>query len=206
MKKQFLFSAGWLFTCALAVIVVACGKGDQNNSTAAPSTSTMAVTPQPCNVNSTNGYFPYSYGNYTGNYGTQTSSYYCQNNQYQGGVPMNWSYGSWYWPSVWQPTASNCGCPIGYFPVFAPSYGVACAPYTYGNAWGVVYYNYNYSYGYAQNSYTLNTPQVQYTSPAINNCVSSTAMGCDTRLNNCSAGTVCQPVGGGSTIGLCVSY
>ncbi|GIL18466.1 MAG: hypothetical protein BroJett040_22170 [Oligoflexia bacterium] len=208
-----------LFPSILSLLIglVACQKKDDTNNavaTAQPApvavnNQTYATTPQPCNAGNTyqttqNGQvYYYSYTN-TGLVQTQNGCNNYNNWYNNGNWNQQYSYGSWYWPNQWQPQTGYCGCPLGYNPVFSPTYGVACAPIAYFNSY-VVYYNNNWFQGAAQNTLPLNTPQTQYVGPSTtSSCYNTAAQGCDVRLNTCPAGTVCQPTGGGSTIGLCV--
>jgi hypothetical protein len=210
-------NAVWTWTTLMALGLVAgliaCNKNDPNAVATTPNFATIA---QPCNVATTPQVQQPTYSNsnfyYWWYFGSKFSTNLPQpqtqtqplGNCTYNGTAGNWSYGQWYWPQQWTPNTANCGCPIGYMSVYAQQYGVACAPATYGNRYSVVYWNYNWYGGPAQNSYQLNMPQAQYTSAFANNCSTTTAQGCDTRMNNCPSGSVCQAAGGGSTIGICV--
>lgn len=180
--KRLLFSA-FILTLGL----VACQNKDSGSSspapTATPTTGTYATTPQPCNAQQI------------------TPNCYNTNNQV---MPGQWPYGSWYWPNQWQPSSGYCGCPSGYAPVYSQSMGMACAPYDYFASSSVVYFNWGFNFGPAQNGQWLNVPQNQYNPAVTGQCYNQTAQGCDVRTNNCPSGSVCQPITGGSTIGLCV--
>jgi hypothetical protein len=207
-----------LMALAITIAVSACNKNDPN---AIATTPQYAVSAQPCNVGATpqvqaqpistynNFYYWWSFGSkFKSNLPVQQNLGSPEptalgNCTYNGNVG-NWYYGRWYWPQAWQPSASNCGCPVGYMSVYAQQYGVACAPATYGNLGTVVYWNVNWYGGQAQNSFQLNMPQAQFTGTLANNCSTATAQGCDTRLNNCPSGSICQAAGGGSTIGICI--
>ncbi|MBX2994494.1 MAG: hypothetical protein KF681_06725 [Bdellovibrionaceae bacterium] len=181
-----------LFVACALTALAACNQGGGGSS----SNSGYAATPQPCN------------GAALGTPAMNCSVY----NNYYSADPnsYNWYNGAWQFPQQYQIAAGSCGCPNGYFPVQSAYYGMACAPNAYrtGGFSGVVYYNVG-SWGpywnYSQNNGWLNRPQATY-QPAgsINNCGQSTAQGCDVRNNNCPSGSRCQPVAGGSTIGLCV--
>jgi hypothetical protein len=168
--------------------MIACGGSGGGGGTA------TTPQPQPCNNQGLPGSMP-------------NCQYY--QNYYNGQMPTSWAYGAWYWPTQYIPTNSTCGCNPGYYPVSGP-FGLACAPSAYFNNFSVVYYNWGYWGGaywnYAQNSGYVNMPQATYTSPTTNACSQSTAQGCDVRMNNCSSGSRCQPIAGGSTIGLCIRY
>ena len=175
-----------LIALAGALSVIACS----NNSNSSNSGTTTASTPQPCNNQAQVGY-PST--------GCLNSSYY------PAGTTYNWPNGAWYWPSNYQSSYGSCGCNSGYFPVQGP-FGTACAPSTYFTNYNtrIIYMSsgsWPGYWNYGQNSGWINRPQATYNSSA--SCAGSTAQGCDVRLNNCTSGR-CQPVGGGSTIGLCV--
>jgi len=189
-----------------ALILLGCGKssssGGGGNQQPPPNTtktnSGYASTPQPCNTQNQNQLPVHTNVN-------------CQQytNWYSGWNPnqMQWYYGPWYWPYQYHISGSNCGCPSGYHPVYGNTFGVACAPVAYLNS-KVIYYNYGWSgvsyWNYPQNSSWLNIPQVPYQGSSLSTCGQVIAQGCDVRLNTCPSGSTCQPVGGGSTIGLCV--
>jgi hypothetical protein len=176
----------WLsISCAILLSLAACQNKDSGGSAPAPAAlANYATTPQPCNAQQIlPGCIP--------QYGQQ--------------IPQQWPSGSWYWPQQWQPSQGYCGCPSGYAPVYSQGAGMACAPYAYFTQQSVVYYNWNVNNGQPQNGQWLNAPQDQYNTNNTNSqCYNQTAQGCDVRLNNCPSGTMCQPVSGGSTIGLCV--
>jgi hypothetical protein len=200
--KNFLLIGAILGSLA----VLGCGKSSSGEGSAGgtnpnptPVGSGYAATPQPCNIQNQNqlGY-------------PQTANCQNYNNWYAGWNPnlIQWSYGTWYWPVQYQVSSNNCGCPAGYYPVYGQTFGIACAPANYFSS-NIVYFNYGwtgYSYwNYPQNGGWTNIPQIPYQGPANQNtCAQNTAQGCDVRLNTCPAGSTCQPVGGGSTIGLCV--
>lgn len=216
-----------LFGATLSI--VACGGGSNGGGGSAPAdpnASAFATTPQPCNASaqtaSTNPYclqqnpqqgYGYGYGSYGYGY------------QYQQAVlPGSWPYGAWQFPTQWQPQQGSCGCPSGYQTVYHQSYGIACAPQAYfgnnnsyggasggaGFGFGGVFFgvsfNWGSSYGPAVNNQNLNIPQTYYQQGG--SCAGSAApvQGCDTRtVNTCGSGRICQPVGAGSSIGVCVS-
>lgn len=152
-----------------------------------------ATTPQPCSFNA---YYPNQ---------TMCNQFF---NQFQTYYPnwgmqypnMSWHYGAWFWPTQVSHVQGYCGCPSGYSPVYGSTFGVSCAPNAYFNNWSVVWMNVGFFGGPAQNQAWLNSPQVHYSG---NGTCGQMAQGCDVRLNNCSAGYMCRPVAGGSTIGLC---
>lgn len=178
------------------------GQPAPHPNSAAGMPADFAATPQPCNNQNQNG-FPQS---------AQCQHY---NNWYSGWNPnqIQWYYGAWYWPQYGQVTGYNCGCPNGFYPVSGQTFGIACAPVQYFNSstlywnsgWNQNHYQYQY-WNYPQNGGYINIPQNHYqgsTQQGLCN-QNSTAQGCDVRLNTCPSGSSCQPVGGGSTIGLCV--
>ena len=214
----------------LLLMNAACQPNTASSSQApvAPTYGNYATTPQPCNYMSQpgqqpaygqpgynqpgynqpyngypNGLPPPGYNNgYNGNNGYNSCSNYNVNypyaNNQQWNTP-NWNYGAWMWPQQWAPQTGACGCPSGYRPVMSQYYGFSCAPDAYFNNYSVTWYNWGYFAGQYQNMQWVNNPQVNFS----NNSCNQIAQGCDVRLNNCSAGQFCQPVGGGSTIGLC---
>jgi len=155
-----------------------------------------ATTPQPCNTQNQNQW-------------SHHQVVQCQNHWYNSWNPnqIQWHHGAWYWPYQYQASGSNCGCPSGYYPVSAQTFGVACAPVAYFNS-NIVYYNVGWGgmsyWNFPQNGGWINTPQAYYQSPTQSSCEQTTAQGCDVRLNTCPSGSTCRPVAGGSTIGLCV--
>lgn len=186
MRKHFLTPV--LFALS-ALLFVACNQSGGGSSSS--NSNQYAATPQPCN----------SANMATSNCQTYTGYYPNNPGQY------NWSYGAWMWPTQYQVQVGSCGCPAGYFPVQSPYYGTACAPNAYrSNFGGVIFYSYgswgNY-WNYSQNGGWMNRPQAHYQAPG-NSCSNSTAQGCDVRVNSCPSGSRCQPVAGGSTIGLCI--
>jgi hypothetical protein len=186
---------------------VACQK--KSDSPSAEQAPAQVATPQPCNVPNTPGCnpqnqvpnTPYNY-QYNGNY---YNGYYYGGQFY--GIPQpqsnNWLYGQWYWPTQWNPNIGTCGCQSGYYPTYNPGTGLACAPFNYLNLGVTVWYNWGL-HGPAQNSPFSATPQQYYQGPVNTQCSSGIAQGCDTRTNNCPAGSSCQAAGGGSVFGLCV--
>lgn len=164
--------------------------------------------------------------------GYQATAVTCQNQQgYYGNphvLPQAWPHGAWMWPTQWQPQVGNCGCQAGYQPVHHTSFGLACAPQAYFNggagqpgygggvqggysyySYGVsvgIFFNWMASFGPAVNNQNLNIPQTNY---GAGTCGNNTvpAQGCDVRVqNSCGSSTlICQPVGGGSSIGVCVT-
>lgn len=229
MKK---ISFALISVATIISLTVACNKKDSNNAitpnnyATTPQACNVIGNPNqqqyqqpyqqqyPQYGNYNNGYYGgmnYWYGGgYNSGYNSgynnvpYQNTYYCNNNLYgnYNNTNVNWYYGQWYWPTQWQASQTNCGCPVGYISVYAAQYGVACAPATYGSSMSLVYYNVNWYWGAAQNTYQLNTPQVQYVGPS-SSCQTS-AQGCDTRYNNCPGGSYCQAAGGGSSIGICV--
>lgn len=206
MKKQIIqiFNLGLLSISALA-FAVACNSGGGGSSGSSSANNGYASTPQPCNYQ-----YGSPYGSAPSNCSTYTNYYSTSANSY------SWQYGAWLWPTQYMASQGNCGCPSGYFPVQSSYYGVACAPSAYQSAYGSGYYggglvyysvgNWGAYWNYSQNGGWLNRPQAVY-QPAVstnNSCGSSTAQGCDVRVNNCPTGSRCQAVAGGSTIGLCV--
>lgn len=180
MKK--LVNFGFWVLCAVTLTLAACQKNEDSpppNATPPPCSAGF-ITP---NCIPSNGYYP------TG----------------------NWQNGAWYWPSgSIQPNQGNCGCNSGYGPVYGGNMGFACAPLNYMAQYPVTYYpsyptggattfNWGFWNSPAQNTQWNNIPQNYY-----QQCASATAQGCDVRQNNCPNGGYCQPVSGGSTIGVCV--
>ncbi len=202
----------FVFFMGLLTLASSCGSsGGGGSSAPAPapaqptqpgvSTDQFASTPQPCNYQNSQLGIPVP----------QNCSIYSQYYTQWPTTQTSWSYGAWYWPQQYQPSTTNCGCPSGYLPVYGLTYGIACAPTQYfGNQ--VVYYNVGYTGGQYWNQYQntgwVNIPQNTYNpyQTSYNGCLATTAQGCDVRLNNCPTGSVCQPAGGGSTIGLCARY
>jgi hypothetical protein len=133
---------------------------------------------------------------------SQPTPYY---NQYGTNTYNTYGTQSWYVPNQWQYSQYNCGCMTGYVAVSNPGLGIqqACAPQATGTWSYMVTYNINWAGGPAQNTFPLNTPQVQYNSGAGNGCYGAMAQGCDTRTYSCPGGSVCQPLGGGSVFGIC---
>lgn len=185
---KFWLSAALALTLALA----ACQKKDEGSpappapavAPPPPPPQTFAATPQPCNA--------------------QQVTANCF--QYPGQVlPGQWPAGAWYWPQQWQPNHGNCGCPNGYAPVMQGG-SMACAPFQYFVQPAVVYFNWGYTNTPAQNPQWNNIPQNQYNAnTTAAQCFQQTAQGCDVRTpSHCPSGTVCQPISGGSTLGLCV--
>jgi len=175
----------WLCTAGLfgVLALVACQENKSFDTSGAPaspdgSANYWATTPQPCNF----GQIP-----------TQN----CYNGTSM--PPSTWPNGSWYWPTQYQPSWGQCGCPSGYSPVYTGG-SMACAPHSYFVQSSVVYYNLGSPWGPAQNTQQNNIPLSYYQSQ----CQSQTAQGCDVRLRNCPGGSFCQAVSGGSSIGLCV--
>lgn len=175
---------GLAIGCMLMMSLAACQKSDSS-----PSSDTYAATPQPCNAQSV-----------TPECLIQTAP--------TGVYPQGWV-----WPYNWQPSQGYCGCPQGYSPVFIPnggSAGMACAPnnnFYYMQT--VQYFNWGVNFGPAQNGGYTSIPQqgynnVQAPNAALAQCISQTAQGCDVRIpSHCASGSICQPISGGSTIGLC---
>lgn len=199
-----------------ALTLVACnqndggGGGGQPAPAANPAVGGYASTPQPCNTQ-------------------QGGNPNCQAGYYGGGygqhvLPQAWQHGAWQWPTQWQPQIGNCGCQSGYKSVYHQSFGLACAPqayfgggggsgYGYGGGGGYsyvsygvsvgIFFNWGASNGPAVNNQNLNIPQTYYGNSCGGN--SAPAQGCDTRqYRSCGRNLVCQPVGAGSSIGVCV--
>lgn len=185
-----------ILTTATLLALSACGNkggdsGGGGTAGATTNTGTYAATPQPCNNQGQPG-------------ATQNCQYY-QNQYYNNAQNWQWYYGQWYWPQQIVQGSATCGCPAGYYPVQGTTFGVACAPRTYFGAYATVYMswgNWGGYWNYPQNGGWINTPQETY-SGSGNACGQNTAQGCDVRLNNCPSGSSCQPVAGGSTLGLC---
>jgi hypothetical protein len=185
MKKTLFLAAA-----TILLVVTACQKKDDGSSTPGG----YAVTPQPCNN-------PYNAGNtqYCVN-GQPAYNYPYQNQPWYTGSS---AYNSWYWPYQWNYSGPNCGCPTGYQATYNPYYGVACAPAsTYGGGFYSTF-NLGFNSGYSQNNQWVNNPQANYQVITGCNTQSQTAVGCDVRINNCSGGLLCVPIGGGSTVGTC---
>ena len=181
------------------------GGSQQPTPTPTPNTPSVpsgyASTPQPCN----NQNLP--------------AGTLCQQSAPAGWNPaVQWTHGAWIWPSQYNITVGSCGCPSGYFPVHTHTFGMACAPVQYQHnfvshlqsrlhfQWQVQMGHHHGSNGYwnyPQNGYDLNQPITYYHNPDLYRCHQATAQGCDVRLNNCPTGGFCQPVAGGSTLGLC---
>lgn len=163
-------------------LLAACQSSNDSATTPVPVDNTQyATTPQPCNA-------------------TQVSP-----NCYQ--FPPGQQFPSnWWWPNQWQPTQGYCGCPFGFAPVLING-SMACVPHQFFVQSQVVYFNWGFSFGPTQNNQWNNIPQNQYSNTSAQSttaqCFNQTAQGCDVRINNCPSGSLCQPVSGGSTIGLC---
>lgn len=191
------------FVAAATISLIAC-QNSGGGSGGSSANQQYASTPQPCNA--LNSGSQNAFG--TPSNCSQYNSYYSGSaNQY------SWNYGAWIWPTQYSASNGQCGCPAGYFPVQSAYYGVACAPNAYQQnnyyGGGLVYFSYGSYQGYwnySQNGGWLNRPQAVY-QPAGGtgtSCGTSTAQGCDVRTDSCPAGSRCQAVAGGSTIGLCV--
>lgn len=191
--------------------LTACNNGGGGGGGAQPAADPAAAggyasTPQPCNTQMNN---PNCQANY-GYYGYSAHV-----------LPQAWSHGAWQWPTQWQPQVGNCGCQSGYQSVYHQSFGLACAPqayfggqgggYGYGSGYSYVsygvsvgiFFNWGASGGPAVNNQNLNIPQTYYGNSCSGN--SAPAQGCDTRQRrSCGRNYVCQPVGAGSSIGVCV--
>lgn len=183
-----LVSKLWLpLACVAAMGLAACQKSDSGNAPA-PAVAAVPVnfgtTPQPCNAQQIiPGCIP----------------------QYGQTLPAHWPGGQWYFPQQWQPSQGYCGCPQGFGPVYSQGLGMACAPLNYFSQSAVVYLNWGFTNGPTQNGQWTTIPQNQYNTNNTNTqCYNQTAQGCDVRQNNCPSGTMCQPISGGSTVGLCV--
>lgn len=196
-----------------AATLVACNKSDDSGGGSSNNNSgDYAATPQPCNgtTSSPNCYYNNNQYPYNQQYPYQGQNFCWPS---YGG---NCSYGGWQFPTTYNPGNGNCGCNSGYMPVYGGwqgGFGYACAPYqNYAQYNRIMYFGQFGQYGRygqfgfswwstGQNDRWLNNYQTAYNGG--NSCASSTAQGCDVRLNNCPGGYRCQPVGGGSTIGLC---
>jgi hypothetical protein len=207
-SKRILVAGLTLATLSFA----ACNKGgDSGGGGATPgapaAAGTFATTPQPCNTQ-------------------QVSGQACNGQAYNGQLPNSWQYGAWQWPTQWQPSYGNCGCTAGMTAVYYQSFGMACAPNAYLSNQNNGYNNYGYSnngynnnygggfnvqfnwgwnFGPSQNTQGNNIPQTNYSNTYNNSCgQQSVARGCDVRTANACGYGYCQPVGGGSTIGICI--
>lgn len=167
----------------LAAFVSACGDSGGGGGGGG---TTVAVAPNQCNL-------PQNQNPYNGFNGTN-----CNPNQYnQNGWQSypGWDYGT---------NNGLCSCPVGMRPVAHPSLGIGCAPvnqFNWGGGSNYIGWGFYGSAGYNWNG----IPQVAGR-PWGQNCFSDAARACDLRSSNsCGANAYCQPTGGGSTIGLCVS-
>ncbi len=222
--KKLVFPALVPMLVGATLFIAACnnGGGGGNNggggaqptpaAPGAPAASGYATTPQPCNTQ----------GN---NPNCINQSGYGYSGYQQHILPQSWTHGAWQWPTQWQPQSANCGCQSNYQAVYHQSFGMACAPQAYFNnnnygggsgggvgysyaAYGIsvgIFFNWGASYGPPVNNQNLNIPQTYY--GGNNACSGNTvpAQGCNARNRySCSANYLCQPVGAGSTIGVCV--
>lgn len=190
------------FLANLTIIVSLFSCGDSGSGGAPAPTGPnqiptgYAATPQPCNTQNSNGYYPPN--SYCNNY---MNTYY---NNWQ--TPQWGAAGAWYWPQTIPTSNCNGTCPAGYYPVYGVTFGVACAPMAY-ISFGVVFHQWGQQtpYGTPQNVRVGTGTQDYYSNfnQTSTYCSQSPAQGCDVRLNNCPSGSFCQAIGGGSTIGLC---
>lgn len=173
-----------LVVAVLSSFLMACEKDNSDSSqpvAVAPAASNDClinpVNNPNCNPNvyNTNGFQPYPYG-------------YSSNPYYQ---HQNYNY--------------FCGCPAGYRPVYNGGYGLGCIQNSYIQVGFYGYVNWYWGTG------GLNQPQDPYIGGAqnlgagYNNCYGTVVSTCDTRvINQCGAGNICRPIGGGSALGTCV--
>lgn len=228
LLNQVIFAA----LMGTALTLVACANGDGGGVSQDPNAAAAAgyaTTPQPCNtpnvINNPNcltgGYVngQYQYGYQYGQAVLPQSWYYGAwqfPSQWQPQVG-NCGCQSGYQAIYHQSYGMACA-PTAYFNPQNYNSGYNNGGYGYGGvSSGLSYYlgagiylgfqfNWGASYGPSVNNQNLNIPQTYYGNSCTGN--SAPVQGCDTRnYNSCGgqySGYICQPAGGGSSIGICV--
>ncbi len=176
----------WIYFFVALAVTAGVGCGIKNSN----SDETIALTPTTDCMNYGYGYNGQCNYPYQQNPGFSQYPYNTQNGLYQ--------YG----------TNGFCQCPNGSRPVYNSTMGLGCMSNATLDAGAIPYQSYNWNY--STNTWmNVNPTQYQPYSGAITTstvgCFNNVIVACDSRVaQSCGVGGYCRPVGGGSSLGLCI--
>ena len=174
--------------------LVACQKNNQESNPGGQGVPPgFATTPQPCNLGQPG-----------------CSSPYVMNQYPYGGFPGGYQM---MWPNQVNLNAPGCGCPSGQVPFYNTSvqWGLGCGgmPPGYNNLWNwnMSPTGYNAWFGGGLTTGYSTQTNYAYTNPAAASVCGGAPVYryCDARFpTSCEAGSICQPMAGGTGAGFCV--
>lgn len=131
-------------------------------------------------------------------------SAYCNSSLYGNYYGFSRYNNSWSYYGGWNNGLANlCGCQTGYMPTYNSSFGLGCV--SASNYWGGYIY---FGWGMDSNQW-INIPSVSNMqgSPVGRSCYNGVVQSCFVNgPNTCPSGTSCNPVSGGSSLGLCGNF